>query len=170
MRKTVFIFAMLVATSLSVCGQSSNREILMALADSDDVTRISVGSFGMWLVKLAGGLNNVPELKGINSVEILTVSDECPKNRREAIKKQIAGLSDDAEYVTLMNVRDKDNKVRFMIRQEDDTVRELLLAVVSYDPEDKDDDAVVIRIKGKMKLSDIQEMIEKGDISVKKNN
>ena len=163
MKKTVFIFTMLVAISLSVCGQKSNREILSALSNSDDVARISVGSFGMWLAKLVGGLEDIPQLKGINSIEILTVSDDCPPNRKETIKKQMASLSDDADYVTLMNVKDKDDKVRIMIRQQDDLVRELLLAVVS-NSSDNDGDSVIIRIKGKMKLSDVQEMVEKGEI------
>ena len=158
MKKTVFTFVMMVALSLSVCGQSSNREILRALADNDDVERVAVGSIGMWFAKLVSGLNFVPGLKGINSVEILTVSDECPAKRKEEIKKQMARLSDDSEYATLMQVKDGGSKVRMMIRQENDVVRELLLTVLS-----NDDDSVVIRIKGKMKLSEIQEMIEKSE-------
>ena len=165
MKKTVFTFAMLVALSLSVCGQNSNRKILRDLADSDDVTRISIGSVGMFFAKLAGGLNGIPELKGIKSLEVLAVNDECSGKRKEEIKKQIAKLSDDAEYVTLMDVKDGGDKVRMMIRQEgDDIVRELLFAVVS-----NDDDSAVIRIKGKMKLSEIQEMIEKGEININVN-
>ena len=73
----------------------------------------------------------------------------------------MARLSDDSEYATLMQVKNEGNKVRMMMRQEDDVVRELLLTVVS-----NDDDSVVIRIKGKMKLSEILEAIEKGEISV----
>ena len=160
MKRTVFTFIMMAALSLSVCGQGTNRKILRELADSDDVERISVGSFGMWLVKLIGG-KEIPEIKGINSVEIMTISDKCPPKRREALRKQIAKLSDDSEYETLMQVKEEGNKVRMLIRQEDDVVREWLLAVVS-----NDDDSVVIRIKGKMKLSDIQEMVEKGNIKI----
>ena len=163
MKRTVFTFVMMAALSLSVCGQSSNREILRALADSDDVERISVGSLGMWLVKLVGG-KEIPEIKGINSVEIMTVSDKCSPKRREAIKKQIASLSDDSEYETLMMVKDGGDRVRMMIRQDDEIVKELLLVVVS-DKKD-DDDSAIIRIKGKMKLSEILEMIEKGKIKV----
>ena len=165
MKKTVFTCVMMVALSLSVCGQSSNREILRTLANSDDVMRISVGSIGMWFAKLVGGLSEVPELKGIKSVEILVVSDECSKHRKEEIKKQIASLSDDAEYVTLMSVKDAGDKVRMMIQQDDDIVKELLLAVVS-----NDDDSVVVRIKGKMKLSEVQAMVEKGETSKNKKN
>ena len=164
MKRTVFTFVMMVALSLSVCGQNSNREILRALADSDDVEKVSIGSVGMWFAKLAGGLNNVPGLKGINSIEILTVSDKCPQKRKEAIKKQIASLSDDSEYETLMMVKDEGDKVRMLIRQDDEIVKELLLVVVS--DKKNDSDSVVIRIKGKLKLSEIQEMIEKGEIKI----
>ena len=165
MKKTVFTFAMMIALSLSVCGQNSNREILRALSGSDDVTRISVGSVGMFFAKMVGALNHVPGLKGINSVEVLTVSDECSGKRREEIKKQIAELSDDAEYVTLMSVKDGNEKVRMMVRQDNDIVKELLIAVVSTD-----EDSAVIRIKGKMNLTEIQEMIEKGEIKVNTKN
>ena len=165
MKRTVFTFAMMVALSLSVCGQSSNRNILRALADNDDVERISIGSVGMWVAKLAGGLSNVPGLNGIQSVEILSINDKCPRNRKETIKKQIASLSDDAEYVTLMDIKDAGDKVRMMIRQDGGTVKELLLAVVS-----NDDDSAVIRIKGKMKLSDVQAMIESSEKDKNRKN
>jgi hypothetical protein len=165
MKRTVFTFVMMAALSLSVCGQNSNRKILQALADNDDVMKISVGSVGMWLAKLAGALDDVPELKGINSVEILTVSDECSSSRKEKIKKQMASLSDDSEYATLMQVKDEGDKVRMLIRQENEVVKELLMTVLS-----NDGDSVVIRIKGKMKLSDIQEVIKKNKKNENKKN
>ncbi|GHT76037.1 hypothetical protein AGMMS50262_13160 [Bacteroidia bacterium] len=168
MKKTVFFFVVLLALVVSSCAtshsQSSNQQILSALRESDDVTSFSVGSVGMLLVKLAGGIDKIPELKGIKSVEILTVNDECPQHRKEKIKNQIAGLKDDSEYANLMSVKDKDDKVRMFVRQENDVVKELLLAVVSSD----DDDSTVIRIKGKMKLSDVKSMIEKTENSKNK--
>ena len=165
MKKMVFTLVMLVAVSLSVCGQRSNRDILRDLADNDDVTRVAIGSIGMFFAKMVSGLNDLPGLKGIKSIEILSVGDECPGNRREALKRQISSLSDDGEFVTLMNVKDGGDKVSMMIRQDDDIVRELLIAVVS-----NSDDSAVIRIKGKMRLSEIQEMIEKGEIKVNRKN
>ncbi len=114
----------------------------------------------MFLAKLFGGLEDMPELKGIQSVEIMTVSNECSDNRQKEIKKQIASLSDDAEYTTLISIKGEEDKVRLMARQENDMIKELLFVVL-----EKEDDSVVIRIKGKMNLSDVQSMIEKGEIS-----
>ncbi|MDR0683387.1 MAG: DUF4252 domain-containing protein [Dysgonamonadaceae bacterium] len=160
MKKMVLSFIVLIALCTSSCttsrSQSSNQQILSALEYSDDVTTFTVGSFGMFLAKLAGGFDKIPELKGIKSIQILFVKDDSSKKRKEEIKTQIARLSDDSEYVTLMSVKDKDDKVRMLVRQEDDVVKELLLAVVS----DEDDDTAVIRIKGKMKLSDVKTLVE----------
>ena len=159
MKRTIFTFVMVITLSFSICGQSSNREILNALSISDDVERVSVGSFMMFFAKIMGGMNDIPLLNGIKSVEVMSVSDESSENHKKKVRKQMASLSDDGEYVTLMNVKDKDEKVRIMARQEGETIKELLLTVIS-NKATEGDDSVVIRIKGKMKLSDVQAMVE----------
>lgn len=161
----VVLTALCVSSCATTCRPSSNQQILSALADNDDVTNLSVGSFGMFFVKMLGGFDELPALKGIKGVEILSVSDECPKHRREKINQQIASLSDDGEYSTLLQVKDKEDKVRMFVRQDNDFVNELLLAVVS-----DNDDSAVIRIKGKIKLSDVQEMVEKTQIKTSKKD
>ena len=169
MKKMMFSFVVLTALCISSCATTcrphSNQQILSVLANNDDVTTLSVGSFGMFFAKMLGAFDELPALKGIKGVEILSVNNDCPKNRREKIKQQIASLHDDGEYSTLLHVNDKDDKVRMFIRQDDEFVKELLLAVVSHG-----DDSAVIRIKGKIKLSDVQELVEKTQVKKSKND
>lgn len=160
----VVLMALFVSSCATSCPQSTNQQILSALADNDDVMTLSVGSFGLFFVKMLGGFEELPALNGIKSVEILSIRDRCPNNRREKIKQQITRLSDDDEYATLLQVKDKEDQVRMLVRQENEVVKELLLAVVS------DDDSAVIRVKGKLNLSDVQTMIEKSEKQKTKKN
>ncbi|MDR1683750.1 MAG: DUF4252 domain-containing protein [Candidatus Symbiothrix sp.] len=164
MLSLVVLTALCVSSCATTCRQNSNQQILSALADNDDVTTLSVGSFGMFFAQMLGAFDELPALKGIKSVEFFSISD-CPKNRCDKINRQIASLHDDGEYSTLLQVKDKDNNVRMFIRQDDDLVKELLLAVVS-----DNDDSAVIRIKGKIKLSDVQELAEKTQIKISKKD
>jgi hypothetical protein len=153
----VVLPALLASSCVSSQSQCGNRKILSALADNNHVETISVGSFGMWIVKLFGAFDEVPQLKGIKSCEIMTISNECPEHKRADIKKQMSNLKDDGEFSTLMQVKDKDDLVRMLIRKENDIIKEFLLVVVSGN----DDDSTVIRIKGNMSEPDLSQLVEK---------
>lgn len=87
----------------------------------------------------------------------MTISNECPEHKRADIKKQMSNLKDDGEFSTLMQVKDKDDLVRMLIRKENDIIKEFLLVVVSGN----DDDSTVIRIKGNMSEPDLSQLVEK---------
>jgi hypothetical protein len=150
----VFIFAL----SIQLFGQGPDN-IMSKLSKSKDMEKISVGSFGMFFIKLVGGVNGVPELKGIQSFELLTLSDDCPVDRKKEIRKQLENLKDDDKYSTLLRVKDNEDNVRIMIRKEKDTIKEVFMIVLSKDMED----TVVMSLKGNIKENDLSDLVAKHD-------
>ena len=163
MKKTAVSLVVLLALGMQTFGQDVNT-VLSRLSKHENVDKISISPFGMFFVKMAGGVAGGKEalqgMKGIKSFELLTLNDGCSDNERAKIRKQLKNLKDDKEYATLMNVKDGDDFVRFLIKQEKDTIKEILMIVLSGE---KDNDTVVIRLKGKFKESDLFDLVEKSN-------
>jgi len=164
MKKTVVSVIILFALSAQAFGQDIDN-VLSRLAKHENVDKISIGSFGMFLAKMVGGAAGGKEawqgLKGVKSFELLALSDECSAGEKAKIREQLKNLKDDKEYATLMNIKAENNIVRFLIKQKKDTIKEVLMVVL------EEENTVVIRLKGSFKESDLATLVEK---SSKKGN
>jgi len=154
MKKIALSFIFIFALSIQLFSQNTSQ-ILSALSKDENVEKISVGSLGMFFVKLAINFEGIQSLKGITSFELLTLNDECSAKQKQKIKSQLKNMKDDHLYSTLLQVKDNDNNVRIMMKKEKDVIKEVLMFILS----DKDDGVVVITVKGKIKESDLADMI-----------
>ena len=154
MKKIALSFIFIFALSIQLFSQNT-FQILSALSKDENVEKISVGSLGMFFVKLAINFDGIQSLKGITSFELLTLNDECSAKQKQKIKSQLKNMKDDHLYSTLLQVKDNDNNVRIMMKKEKDVIKEVLMFILS----DKDDGVVVITVKGKIKESDLADMI-----------
>ena len=154
MKKIALSFIFIFALSIQLFSQNTSQ-ILSALSKDENVEKISVGSLGMFFVKLAINFDGIQSLKGITSFELLTLNDECSAKQKQKIKSQLKNMKDDHLYSTLLQVKDNDNNVRIMMKKEKDVIKEVLMFILS----DKDDGVVVITVKGKIKESDLADMI-----------
>lgn len=165
MKKTIVILFCIIALSVQAFGQDVNAT-LSRLSKHENVEKISIGSFGMFFIKLLGGATGgkeVPQgMKGIKSFELLALSDECPSSEKANIWKQLKELKDDAIYATLMYVKDGEDQVRFLVKKEKDTIKELLMIILSHE-EAKKDEVVVVRLKGKFKENELADWIAKSN-------
>ena len=163
MKKTVVSLIILLALSIQVFGQNINT-VLSGLSKHENVEKISIGSFGMFFAKMAGGIAGGKEvlqgMKGIKSIDLLTLNNECTDNEKAKIREQLKNLKDDGVYSVLMNVKDGNDMVRFFVKQKKDTIKEILMIVLSGD---NDEDTVVIRLKGNFKASDLARLVEKSN-------
>ncbi|MDR1526316.1 MAG: DUF4252 domain-containing protein [Dysgonamonadaceae bacterium] len=162
MKKTMLSFVFIVALSAQVVGQDVNT-MLSKLSKHENVHRIAVGSFGMFFVKIVGGIAGGREalkgMKGIQSLELFAVSDECSAKEKAILREQLQNLKDDREYAMLMQIKKEGDFVRFLIQKEKDAIREMLMVVLSGD--DDGGESVVIRLKGHFKESDLAEWVAK---------
>ena len=158
MKKTMLLFIFIGALNSQIFGQNVNT-VLSRLEKHENTEKVSVGSFGMFLVKLAGGNEALQGMKGIKSFELLTLNNQCPADQKSKIHKQLKELKDDSTYATLMLIKDGENHIRFLINKEKEKVKELILIILSQ--EEQKNESVVIRLKGKFKESDLADLVAK---------
>ena len=134
---------------------SSNTEnIIRQFSNSKDVQKIHIGSVGMFFIKMF-----VPDsefhsaTKNVTSLEVLTLKEDCPKEKKDSYRNKLKTLKDSQNYTTLLAVKDGDDNVRIMIKKEKDMIRELI--IITCDSED----VVVVKLMGKIKESDLETAI-----------
>lgn len=88
---------------------------------------------------------------GVNNIELFNF-DKCSKKVKERFNKAIQEL-DDPLFETLLTFNEDDNRRKVMIRIKDETIRELVILTTG-------DNSNLIRIKGDIKLSDINKMLK----------
>jgi hypothetical protein len=124
-------------------GKSVNQ-IFKEFSSETNVDRVRVGKFATSFLKL------FHPVKGINGIEVLSF-DECSQSVRDKLNNAIASLNDPT-YETLMDVNDGLEHYKIMIKMEKETIRELVVL-------GSGDDHVLIRIKGKVKFSDVEKIV-----------
>lgn len=87
---------------------------------------------------------------GVNNIELFNF-DNCSNKVKERFNKAIQEL-DDPLFETLLTSNEDNNRRKVMIRIEDETIRELVILTTG-------DNSNLIRIKGEIKLSDINKML-----------
>lgn len=90
---------------------------------------------------------------GINAIEILH-SEGCSPKAKKRFTKAIREL-DDPRFETIVTFNEKDSRSKVLVRVEDETIRELVILRTGSG----NDNDNLIRIKGKIKSSDIDKMI-----------
>lgn len=146
--KTKSIYILLLLCCASIC--FAQDKLFEQYADMDDVTSVYISKkmFDLMPDIETGGLD-LKDLRGkIDNLQILTTDREdlCEKMRKDF--KNLVTQS----HEELMRIKDGDEKVTFYILQEGNRIREMLMFSDSYD------EFVIIRLKGKFTLEDIQKI------------
>ncbi|WP_293667428.1 DUF4252 domain-containing protein [uncultured Parabacteroides sp.] len=114
-------------------------------AKQENVTRVTVGPF---LMKISSMFT---ETMGVNSIEVLSF-DECGSTVKENLRTAIKQLKDPA-FETMVTSNEGGSRTKVMVRIDKEMIRELVVLTT-----DGNDDAL-IRIKGKIKPSDIERVV-----------
>ena len=89
-------------------------------------------------------------MRGVKGIEVLDFSDSSP-TVKERLNRGIRSLKD-ADYEKLISVNDDGQRVDIWIKMRRDFIRELVVMVAG-------DDAALIRIKGRIRLSDFENVV-----------
>ena len=87
----------------------------------------------------------------MNSIEVLSF-EECGSTVKDDLRAAIKKLKD-PNFETMVNSNEEGNRTKVMVRIDEDIIRELVILTT-----DGGDDAL-IRIKGKIKPSDIEKVV-----------
>ena len=138
--------AILILILFCQAGYSQSMDKLFNdFAKQDNVTRVTVGPF---LMKISSMFT---ETMGVSSIEVLSF-DECGSNVKENLRTAIKQLKD-PNFETTVTSNEGGSHTKVMVRIDKEMIRELVILTT-----DGGDDAL-IRIKGKIKPSDIERVV-----------
>ena len=144
MKKIYILLTAFMLIPMTVYGQQSVSHIFNKYSNARGVESVNVGSFLMFI----GGL--FEDTKGVTGVEVLNF-DSCEQSVKDNVRKAIRSI-DEREYEILVSVKEDKEQLKVLSRMKDDYIRELVIVNTGDDP-------ALIRIRGKIKPSDIQELI-----------
>ena len=145
-KKIVFIVLAFVCFSSAMHSQQSVDRIFTEFAKEKGVVRIGLGKFTMTLASL---FTNV---MGVDGIEVLSF-DECNPLVKERLNTAIASLKDNS-YETMVSVNEETERTKILVKTDGNSIRELIVMTSGNDP-------ALVRIKGKIKPSDIENVINK---------
>lgn len=138
--------AILILILFCQAGYSQSMDKLFNdFAKQDNVTRVTVGPF---LMKISSMFT---ETMGVSSIEVLSF-EECGSNVKENLRTAIKQLKD-PNFETMVTSNEGGSHTKVMVRIDKEMIRELVVLTT-----DGGDDAL-IRIKGKIKPSDIERVV-----------
>lgn len=150
-----YLFILLLALGAAQTLQAGNvNAIFREFKEESKAEYVSIPSFVMKLGKMFADKDDAEDklASKISSVKMLDLED-CNPDVKARFRKRLANLKDE-EYETLMRVNDDGDKVRILMKQKKDTVKELLIVC------EGDEDCALILLKGDFRLEDIDGLVE----------
>jgi len=145
-KKILFVLLALFLTVPVMHSQKSIDQLFNEFSKEKGVTHVSIGKFAMTLVSLFE-----KDVKGVDGVEVFSFGD-CRQSLKDKLNQAIASLKDE-NYETMISVNDDSERTKILVNVKDDTIRELVVLTTGDDP-------AIIRIKGKIKPSDVDAVIK----------
>lgn len=138
--------AILVLFFICQTGYSQSMDSLFkTFSKQEHVTKVTVGPF---IIKLGSLFTNT---MGVNNIEVLDF-DDCSKDIKDKLTEAIHNLND-SRFETMVTTNDDDTRTRILVHIDKDMIRELVILCTGSDN-------TLIRIKGKIKPSDIEKVVK----------
>jgi hypothetical protein len=158
MKRVIFVL-FVCALAYIVKGQTDPvSAVFEKYAGTEGFTTVNItGDMLRMLAKLDPQNKDLREFSGLEEVKILTQEDGRGSKDLN-LHDEVYSKLDKSLYKELMVVKDNDENVNMLVREENGTISEFLLIVSSID------DNVLIRIKGDIALSKLGELSGKLDM------
>jgi hypothetical protein len=143
--KYLFVLAFALITQLGY-GQKSVDDLFKTFAGKENVERVSIGSFVM------NTINLFKNTMGVKGVEVLSL-DDCSEDVKNDFQNAVRALKDPT-FERMVVTNEGKERVEVLIRIENEVIREVAMMVTG-------EDYALIRIKGKIKKSDIEKLSKK---------
>ncbi|MDD2437816.1 MAG: DUF4252 domain-containing protein [Massilibacteroides sp.] len=143
--KYVWIVVLIWSTQISY-GQKNMNQLFDKFAKVENVSHMTMGNFS---IKLAGLFTDV---MGVDGIEVLSL-DECRKEVKTDFISAVKNLKDNG-FETMVTSNEGNSRTRVLVRIDEDIIRELVVLTTG-------DSNALVRIKGKIKPSDIEALVNK---------
>lgn len=150
MKKYVLCFILVFSVSQIAFSQNVNQ-LLADFSKTNEVEKVKIGGFLMSLSKLLGGVSNNQIVKGVKSMEVMTLtnpSEQIRRNFTDAFSK----VKDSDGYETLIMINEKESNVRIMAKKDKNVIREIIFLCSG------NDEPAIIKFSGKIKESDLAQL------------
>jgi hypothetical protein len=145
MKKILSSLAAMFLFTLAVSAQTVDQ-LFAKYAKETGVEHVSIGKVGMLFAGLFG------DTMGVNGVDVLDFSHCTPSVKKE-LNRMIHSVKD-PDYELLVTVKDSGEHVIVLVKTKHDCIHELVVLTA------KDDEVAMVRIRGKIRLSDIKRIID----------
>ncbi|MCD8179568.1 MAG: DUF4252 domain-containing protein [Tannerellaceae bacterium] len=142
-KKIVFTLALIMAAQLSF-GQNNMDQLFSSYAKQKNVTHVKLGSMIMACASM------FTETMGVKSVEVLSF-ERCDEETKKELNQAIRNLKDPA-FDTMVSANEEGQRTKVLVKMHKQTIRELVVLTTG------NNDAALVRIKGKIKPSDIEKI------------
>lgn len=127
-------------------GQKNVNQLFNEFSKYENTTKVKIGKITM---AFAGFFTNT---MGVDRIEVLAL-DDCNSDLKEKFNAAVRGLKDPS-FDTLINTSENGERTKILIHIKDDVIHELVVLTSGSD-------ATMVRIKGKIKKSDIEKLVNK---------
>lgn len=142
--KRLLVILAIVLMSQAGYGQQGMDQLFNTFRGESDVTSVKIGKITMKLANL------FTETMGVDGIEVLDFSD-CAQNVKDRLSSALKNL-DDPDYETMVSSNENHSRTKVLIKIKEDMIREMVVFTTGHDN-------ALIRIKGKIKPSDIDRVI-----------
>lgn len=144
-KKILLLLLALFLISPVMHSQKNVDQLFNEFSKEKKAVHVSVGKFTMTMVSL------FQNTMGVNGVEVFSF-DECDSSVKERLNQAIATLKD-GNYEPLVTVNEEKEHTKILVKLQDESIRELIVLTTGDSP-------AIVRIKGKIKPSDIDSVIQ----------
>ena len=139
----VFAYGLLVAT---LSAQTSLNALYKEFARESNASTVNLNGLAMMLGKPF--LDNHSDSK-ISGIRVLSL-DECTKEVKDRFNEQALRFMD-KRYELFVSSNEPDEKVRILLKFQDNMIREMVIITMGDSPE-------LVQLRGKIKASDIENL------------
>jgi len=143
-RKIITVMLALLLIGPVMYSQKNVDQLFKEFSKEKGVTHVGIGKIVMSFASM------FTDVMGVDGVEVFSF-EECSQQVKERLNKEIASMKD-TRYETMVSVNEENQRTKILVKIENETIRELIVLTSG-------DDAALVRIKGKIKPSDIEKVI-----------
>jgi hypothetical protein len=148
MKKTLFLLLALLLMSPVMHSQKSIEQLFNEFSNEKGVEHVNIGKFTMTFVGI------FKNMMGVNGIEVLSFGG-CEQSMKDKLNQAIASLKD-VNYETMVSVNEGTERTKVLVKLKDDTIREIVVLTSGDNP-------AIVRIKGKIKPSDFENVIKENN-------
>jgi len=160
--KKIIIFYVLAIITINLWSQSPADKIFDKYSGTEGFTTVYITKYMFDLFKDMENNDKSDEMQEaisrLNSIKILATDDDPKTKASINLYDEVMKNLPQAEYKELMVIKEKNENVRFLIREKDQKVVELLLLVGSPD------ESAMISIQGDIDMKNISKIVKSMNI------